>query len=197
MMEKKIFLEKTGLEAEEKRKEKRYHPTKEEVQLTIAIETELFGYNEMEKGDHPHIGEKKEIPCRCKLPGQKTGRVPGMMRAVTKNKKAIGADQELYVPVCGPAYLAYCLRGKDIYQDAKEDPEYVKELADFCCEASIRLGDYYMEAGADGIMVMDPVVLNFSEDEFESLFEDAFCALSDYLKMKEKGVPVFSDEVFS
>ena len=62
-----------------------------------------------------------------------------MVLDVTRRiKKAVGDRTALYGLFCGPYTLASHLRGTNFFRDARQHPEYVKELMAYTTELHLR-----------------------------------------------------------
>lgn len=125
---------------------------------------------------HP-LEESDEVPCKCKVPNKNSGRIPMVLKAFDQVKKEIGDTTALYGLICGPFTLASHLRGNNIFMDMFDDEEYVEELLDYCVEVAKTMAKIYIEAGADVIAVVDPLVSQISPDHFEQFLHVPFTEL--------------------
>jgi len=130
----------------------------------LQVEAEILGCNLLWAKDnppsvksHPLEGEKT-IPCVCQIPTAESGRIPMILDAMKRTKEAVGEDIALYGLICGPFTLASHLRGSNIFMDMMKDPEYVRELVEFCGQVAMKMAELYIEAGMDVIAVVDPLV---------------------------------------
>ena len=168
-----------------------YGPDGMPIMFDLQLEAEILGCDLMWAKDnppsvasHPYEGDNKGIPCRCKLPTPESGRIPVMLEAMTKLKASVGDDIALYGLICGPFTLASHLRGSEIFLDMLMDEQYVRDLVSYCAEASIRMCDYYINAGMDVIAVVDPLVSQIAPESFDAMLADSFKAVFDYIRSR-------------
>lgn len=168
-----------------------YNPDGLPVIFDLQVEAEILGCKLMWADDcppsvanHPLAGDELEIPCSCKLPTEKSGRIPLIVKAMRRLKTDIGDKTALYGLICGPFTLASHLRGSDIFMDMVEEEDYVRELLAFCTDAAMRMADFYTAAGMDVIAVVDPLVSQISPDHFDKFLSEPFTALFDYIRSK-------------
>lgn len=169
-----------------------YSPDGLPVVFDLQIEAEILGCKLLWANDsppsvasHPFEGEELEIPCVCKLPTEKSGRIPVILDAMRRLKTDIGDKTALYGLICGPFSLASHLRGSDIFMDMVEEKEYVRDLLSFCTDVAIRMSDFYMKAGIDVIAIVDPLVSQISPSHFNEFLSEPFTALFDYIRSKD------------
>ncbi len=168
-----------------------YTPDGIPVVFDLQIEAEILGCKLLwakdsppSVADHPFEGEKLELPCVCKLPSEKSGRIPVVLDAMRRLKADIGEQTALYGLICGPFTLASHLRGSDIFMDMIEEEDYVRELLSFCTDTAIRMTNMYTDAGMDVIAVVDPLISQISPSHFEEYLSEPFTALFDYIRSK-------------
>ncbi len=169
---------------------KLYKPDGMPVVFDLQIEAEILGCelkwaqdNPPSVKSHPCAGEKY-IPCMCKMPDETSGRIPLVVDVTRRLKKEIGAETALFGLVCGPFTLASHLRGSDIFMDMVTDPKYVTALVEYCGQVAIKMSEIYLEAGADIIAVVDPLVSQISPKHFTSILSGTFTAVFDYIRGK-------------
>ncbi|MDD2216302.1 MAG: uroporphyrinogen decarboxylase family protein [Eubacteriales bacterium] len=167
-----------------------YMPDGMPILFDLQVEAEILGCellwaqeNPPSVRSHP-LAEEKSIPCRCSIPTKESGRIPIILDAMRRTKKAIGDQTALYGLICGPFTLASHLRGTNIFMDMVQDAQYVKELVEFCSEVCIKISEYYIEAGMDVIAVVDPLVSQVSPKHIEAMLSDGFSAVFDYIRSK-------------
>lgn len=168
---------------------KLYVPDGLPVVFDLQIEAEILGCdlvwaenNPPSVKSHPLEGEKKGIPCNCKIPTAESGRLPVILSAMRRIKAEIGDEVALYGLICGPLTLASHLRGNDIFTDMMKDPDYVKELMNFCSEVCIQMSKLYIEAGMDVIAVVDPLISQVSPSFIEQTLLDSTKAIFEYIR---------------
>lgn len=170
---------------------KLYSPDGMPIMFDLQLEAEILGCdlkwaqdNPPSVASHPLEGNNKGIPCKCKIPTKESGRIPIMLDAMTKLKASVGEDIALYGLICGPFTLASHLRGTEIFMDMILDENYVRELVQYCAEVSMKMVDFYIEAGMDIIAVVDPLVSQISPDHFDAMLAESFTAVFDYIRSK-------------
>ena len=168
---------------------KLYIPDGLPVLFDLQVEAEILGCNLLWAKNnppsvktHPLEGEKKSIPCNCKIPTAESGRLPMILSAMKKIKAEIGDEVALYGLICGPFTLASHLRGSDIFEDMVYEPAYVKDLVNFCSQVAIQMSRMYIEAGMDIIAVVDPLVSQISPQHIEEMLSEGFKAVFDYIR---------------
>jgi len=169
---------------------KLYTPDGMPVLFDLQVEAEFLGCglkwsnnNPPSISSHP-LADEKKLPCECLIPTEESGRLPMILDVMRRLKKEIGNDTALYGLICGPFTLASHLRGSDIFMDMIEDPDYVRELVEFCGKVSIAMAEMYISAGMDVIAVVDPVISQISAASFEETLSDTFKAVFDFIRAK-------------
>lgn len=167
-----------------------YKPDGMPVVFDLQLEAEILGcellwadHNPPSVSGHP-FEKEKGIPCRCKFPTEESGRLPVVLQATRRLKQAVGNETALYGLVCGPLTLASHLRGSKLFIDMRKDPEYVTQLISYCAEYAMKMVDLYLDAGADVIAVVDPLVSQISPKMIDNLFHEPFKAIFDYIRIK-------------
>ncbi len=170
---------------------KLYTPDGMPIVFDLQIEAEILGCELLWAQDnppsvmsHPLMGSEKKIPCKCQIPSKESGRIPMILDVMRRVKAEIGDQTALYGLICGPFTLASHLRGSEIFMDMIMDPQYVKDLVDFCAEVCFAMTDYFVEAGMDVIAVVDPLVSQVSPAHFTEMLSDGFTATYDYIRTK-------------
>lgn len=169
---------------------KLYKPDGMPIIFDLQIEAEILGCELLWAEDAPpsvytHIlKDAKEIPCKCKIPKAGEGRIPMVLDVMKRVKAEIGDETALYGLICGPFTLASHLRGNAIFKDIIKDPKYVKELVEFCAEVSIKMSEYYIDAGMDIIAVVDPLVSQLAAKHVHNILADGFRSVFDYIRSK-------------
>jgi uroporphyrinogen decarboxylase len=160
------------------------------VIFDLQVEAEILGCglkwavnNPPFVSSHP-LADDKKLPCECLIPTEESGRLPMILDVMRRLKKEIGGGTGLYGLICGPFTLASHLRGSDIFMDMIEDPNYVRELVEFCGKVNIAMAEMYIDAGMDVIAVVDPVISQISAAHFEEMLSDTFKAAFDFIRAK-------------
>jgi len=167
---------------------KLYSPDGMPIIFDLQVEAEILGCDLLWARDnppsvktHPFEGEKT-IPCSCQIPTEESGRLPMILDAMRRTKEAVGEDIALYGLICGPFTLASHLRGSNIFMDMVKDPDYVKELVEFCGEVACKMADMYIKAGMDVIAVVDPLVSQISPKHIEKMLSESFTGVFDLIR---------------
>lgn len=167
-----------------------YQPYGQPVMFDLQLEAEVLGCELMWPKDcppsvktHP-LADTMTVPCRCTLPKQTDGRLGMALNVTRRLKEAVGDETALFGLVCGPFTLAIHLRGNELFMDMFDDEDYVKELLDFCAECARRVGEYYHQAGADIVAVVDPLVSQISRDHFEEFLSKPYTEIFDFFRDK-------------
>lgn len=167
---------------------KLYVPDGLPIIFDLQVEAEILGCELMWAKNNPPsvkthpLADEKTIPCACKIPTEESGRMPVILSAMRRIKAEIGDDVALYGLICGPFTLASHLRGTNIFMDMISDPAYVKDLIGYCSEVAIAMSRMYIEAGMDVIAVVDPLVSQISPKHIDSLLNEGFSAVFDYIR---------------
>lgn len=176
---------------------KLYQPDGMPVIFDLQVEAEILGCELVWSDDCPpsvktHPCEEEAIiPCKCKLPTKESGRIPLILDVMNRMKESVGDTTALYGLICGPFTLASHLRGNNLFMDMILDENYVKQLMEYCTEVSLKMIDFYTEAGMDIIAVVDPLVSQISPEHFTSLCHDSFSTIFDYIKVKNTNSSFF------
>jgi uroporphyrinogen decarboxylase len=155
-----------------------YDPDGQPVMFDLQIEAEILGCELVwTKSGPPMVAShpfetRKEIPAS--LPEKTDGRLPMILDVMGKMKKERGDRTALYGLITGPLTLASHLRGTEIFMDTFDNPDYLKELLDYCKDTAVRMANLYFEAGMDVIAVVDPVVSQVSPRHFKQFLSVPF-----------------------
>ena len=168
-----------------------YMPDGLPILFDLQVEAEILGCELLWAKDNPPsvkshpYEEGKSLPCVCKLPDENSGRMPMILDATRRVKEAIGDETALYGLICGPFTLASHLRGTNIFMDMMMEPEYTKDLLDFCGQVAIRMAGMYIDAGCDVIAVVDPLISQVSPKHIKKVMLDTFRGVFDYIRSRD------------
>ncbi|MFR5646696.1 MAG: uroporphyrinogen decarboxylase family protein [Bilophila wadsworthia] len=142
--------------------EKMYAPDGLILLFDLQLEAEILGCTiKWEKNGPPSV-RSHPLESTFEIPDIKitrdSGRIPLVLDVTRRIKKAVGDRTALYGLFCGPYTLASHLRGTNFFRDARQHPEYVKELMAYTTELGLQMADFYLEEGVDVIVPVDPVV---------------------------------------
>ena len=169
---------------------KLYTPDGMPVIFDLQVEAEILGCDLKWAADNPPcvsshpLANEMKLPCECLIPTETSGRLPIILDVMKRLKKEIGDKTGLYGLICGPFTLASHLRGSDIFMDMLDEPNYVRELVEFCGKVNIAMAEMYINAGMDVIAVVDPVISQISAEHFEEMLSDTFKAVFDYIRAR-------------
>lgn len=86
------------------------------------------------------------------------GRIPQVLSIISKMRRALGSDVAVIAIGALPFRVATCFRGLDqSYRDMYRNPDLIKEVAEFCLEPCLEYAVATVEAGADMLMIPDPI----------------------------------------
>jgi len=149
---------------------KLYKPDGISVMFDLQIEAEILGCELMWADDNPPavcthpLNEGKKI-ADLKIPGPGDGRIKAVINVIQKIKKS-NPEVAIYGLITGPFTLALHLAGTELFMKMFDDPGFVHDLMKFCRDVSMAISDYYVEAGADIIAVVDPMTSQIGPDDF-------------------------------
>ncbi len=167
-----------------------YMPDGQPVAFDLQLEAEILGCDLIWADNNPPsvcshpLAQTDEIPT--KIPEKTEGRLPVVLNATRRLQESVGDTTAIFGLFCGPLTLASHLRGTKLYVNMKKKPEYVKALMDYVTEISLRMVDYYVEAGADVICPVDPVISQISPLHFEEHMLEPYTRLFNYIREKGK-----------
>ncbi len=167
-----------------------YKPDGQPIVFDLQLEAEILGCDLLWAEDGPPsvashpLEETASIPCDCVIPTEKDGRMPLILSATRRVKEKVGENTAIYGVICGPFTLASHLRGNNIFMDMYDDADYVKELLEFCTKVAKKMSDLFIDAGADVVAVVDPLVSQISSDHFQEFLSEPFTDLFKYINEK-------------
>jgi len=166
-----------------------YKPDGQPIMFDLQIEAEILGCELMWAQNtppsvkaHPLEG-KADVPSY--MPKPEDGRLPLALNTLKRLKNSeIGQNTALYGLVCGPFTLASHLRGNDIFMDMIDQPDYVKKLLAYTAEVAKAVAGYYIEAGADVVAIVDPLVSQISPMHFAEFLNEGFTDVFAFIKQR-------------
>jgi len=169
--------------------DKLYMPDGMPIMFDLQIEAEILGckllwseHNPPSVRKHPYGKDGSGMPDESMIPQITDGRIPMVLDVMRRTKEAIGHKTALYGLICGPLTLASHLRGSSLFTDMFMEPQYVMDLLKFCTKVSLRMAEYYIEAGMDVIAVVDPLVSQVSPERFDQDQGLYFKEIFDYIR---------------
>ncbi|MEX1118032.1 MAG: uroporphyrinogen decarboxylase family protein [Terrimicrobiaceae bacterium] len=152
---------------------RRYRPDGIPVVFDLQLEAEVLGCDLVwaeqtppSVASHP-LGDDYDL---ASLPGfsVEKGRIPVVMEAVRRCRDA-SPDVALYGLLTGPLTLALHLRGDEVLLDMFDEEDGVFTLLAHCTEIAIAMSKAYLDAGADVIAVVDPMISQIGVSHFSGV----------------------------
>ncbi len=169
---------------------KLYMPDGIPVLFDLQIEAEILGCELLWAKDNPPsvishpLENEATIPCECRIPGPEDGRIGMALDATRRIKASVGDDVAIYGLICGPFTLASHLRGTNIFMDMMKNKDDAKALIAYCGQVAIKMAEMYIEAGADVIAVVDPLISQVSPKMIKKLMSETFTSVFDFIRAK-------------
>ena len=167
----------------------RYQPDGLPVVFDLQLEAEILGCElawaretPPSVASHP-LGDDYDLD-RLPTFSPEKGRMPLVLDAVRRSKEAIGDEVALYGLLTGPLTLALHLRGDDVLLDMFDEEEAVPRLLDYCADIAIQMTDAFIEAGADVIAVVDPMISQIGPNHFSEWIAPALNKVFDHIRKK-------------
>lgn len=165
-----------------------YHPDGMPVMFDLQIEAEILGceliWSETAPptvSSHPLEGAD-EVPSR--IPEPTDGRLGMHLSAMRRLAGEIGERVAVFGLLCGPFTLASHLRGTDLFMDMFDDAERVKSLLAYTTRVASAVAGHYLDAGADVVAAVDPLVSQISPDHFEEFLAEPYAEFFDYVRSR-------------
>ena len=147
-----------------------YQPDGIPIVFDLQIEAELMGCELKWAEENPPAVVSHPLANGIaiedlSIPGPNQGRIKISLDAARKIRKQY-PDIALYGLITGPFTLALHLLGTDLFMKMFDNPEYVCKLMEFCCDTSLAMSSYYIDAGCDIIAIVDPMTSQIGPDQF-------------------------------
>ena len=167
-----------------------YQPDGLLLLFDLQLEAEILGCQiKWEKNGPPSV-RSHPLENTLEIPKTKitkdSGRIPMVIDVAKRIKKELGNEVALYGLFCGPYTLASHLRGTNFFRDARQRPDYVKELMAYCAELGTQMADIYMDEDVDVIVPTDPVVSQISPKHFQEFVFDPYKKIFDHIRARKK-----------
>ena len=161
----------------------------------LQIEAEALGCSlKWSKNNPPavsdHVLDKKTLSELPELT-KDMGRIEDALKATTKLKEEIGDKVAIYGLICGPFTLALHLAGAKFLTDMIEEPQMAKDVLTFCAEVSRKMSQWYIEAGADVVALVDPMTSQISPRHFKKYVADTVAPAIEQVKKMGRLVTLF------
>lgn len=152
--------------------EKMYVPDGPILLSDLQLETEILGCAIKWEKNGPSSVRSHPLKLTFEIPDIKTtkdsGWIPLVLDIAWRIKKAVSDRVALYGLFCGSRTLASHLRRTDFSRNARQHPEYIKELTAHTMELGLQMADFYLEEGADVIVPVNPAVSQISPIHFKN-----------------------------
>ncbi|MDO4560450.1 MAG: uroporphyrinogen decarboxylase family protein [bacterium] len=149
----------------------RYHADGVCSVFDLQIEAEALGCELKWSRNNPpavatHVLDKKML---SELPDfvPDLGRIKDALAVTKALRDDIGKEVAIFGLICGPFTLALHLAGAKFLTDMIEEPEKASEVLTFCAEIARKMSEWYVEAGADVIALVDPMTSQISPRHFK------------------------------
>lgn len=165
-----------------------YQPDGLPVCFDLQLEAEILGCR-LQWADnappavcsHPHK-DSDTLPDH--IPQQQEGRLSIVFETLRRLKASVGEEIALYGLFCGPLTLASHLRGSGLFMDFIRKQAYAQSLVDWCTDVAIAMADYYLDAGADVVASVDPLISQISPRHFEQFCMKPYTRLFDHIRAR-------------
>ena len=179
--------------------------------MDLSVEAEAFGaevcfYENEVPAVTGQLVSGEEEAAALETPGVDAGRIPLCLAAVRMAKEKI-ADRPVLAGMIGPYSLAGRLMDvTEIMFACYDEPELVHTVLDKATQFLIAYGAALRDAGADGIMMAEPLAGVLSPDMMEEFSQPYVKRIIDVLQTEDFGiiyhncgnaVPYMLDEIFA
>lgn len=162
-----------------------YTPAGQPVMFDLQIEAEILGCELKWAEKNPPSVITHPWDAITEIPDLKfskdLGRIPLLMDVTSNLKEMVGNHTLIFGLFTGPFTLASHLRGTKLYIDMLKNSTFAAQMIQKCCEISYKMIDYYKEAGADVIALVDPVVSQISPRMFKKFLLEPFSQIFAYI----------------
>lgn len=170
---------------------KRYAPDGLPITFDLQIEAETLGceLNWAEQNPPAVVGHPLASGVALadlNVPGPDAGRIPLVVEATRRAAEAFGDEIGLYGLITGPFTLALHLQGTEIFMHMFDEPERVKELMAFARDVAVAMADYYLDAGADIVAVVDPMTSQIGPDQFTEFVTPYVAPVFEHIRGRGK-----------
>ncbi len=167
----------------------RYQPDGLSVVFDLQLEAEVLGCELMWAQETPPSVATHPLNDDYNLAGLPpfsvaAGRLPIVWDAVRRTKAAIGESVALYGLLTGPLTLALHLRGDEVLLDMFDEADAVPELLAYGASIACQMVDAYLEAGADVIAVVDPMISQIGPHHFNQFVAPVLDQIFDHIRAR-------------
>lgn len=161
----------------------------------LQMEAEIFGCELRWAKNNPpavatHVLDSQTLGDLPVLT-RESGRLPVAFEATTRLAETIGDRLAIFGLVCGPFTLAMHLAGTEFIMYVIKQPDKAKEILQFCCDTVTKISEWYLEARADVIAVVDPMTSQISPKHFRQFVAPYVIPTIEAIKKKNGLVTLF------
>ncbi len=167
----------------------RYEPDGIPIMFDLQVEAEILGCGLQWSDDNPPsvishpLMEGKTVDDLPEFSPDKA-RLPVALEA-TRELRQKYPDIALYGLVTGPFTLALHLMGTEIFTTMMMDPDTIQSLLAYTRDIVKKTADYYIEAGADVIAVVDPMTSQIDPGSFETFVTPPATEIFDHIRKQD------------
>ncbi len=170
----------------------RYQPDALPVCYDLQLEAELLGCDLEWRHSRPPRVSKHILVAdgrlgRLEFPHPEQGRLQEILKA-TQHLHREFPETAWGAVVTGPFTLALHLTGVELFMQMFNTPALVQDAIDFCSRMSQKLAHFYLEAGADFILLADPMASQTSPQQFQRFIQPALGPVIDAVHGKQAPV---------
>ena len=164
-----------------------YKPDGLPIVFDLQLEAEILGCELKWSDDTPpsvktHPLESGKSLADLPVFSVEEGRFPAVLEALRILKKDIGDDTALYGLICGPFTLALHLLGNGIFMQMFDHPDYVNAVISYCSNVGKKTAKAYLDAGADVVAVVDPMVSQIRPKHFSEFISAPLNNLFEFIR---------------
>lgn len=172
-----------------------YRPDGLPVMFDLQLEAEILGCRLHWAADVPPsvVDHPLESAPLSSLPpfDPTSGRLSMAFSALRTLRERFGDELAWYALVCGPFTLANHLRGHSLFFDMCDEPTRVDDVLAVCRDVAIQTASAWIEAGADVVAVVDPMVSQISTEDFERYVVAPLNSVFDAIRAHQRPVSLF------
>lgn len=165
-----------------------YRPDGIPIAFDLQLEAEILGCRLQWADENPpavisHPLAEGLTLADLKLPSAQDGRLPVVLETAKRLRRDF-PDLALYGLITGPFTLALHLLGTEIFMKMMLEPEFVVELFSFTRDVGLRMADFYIDAGADVIALVDPMTSQIGTEQFRQFVTAPAVEIFDHVRSR-------------
>mgnify|MGYP005847203169 CR=1 FL=1 len=165
-----------------------YHPDGIPIVFDLQLEAEILGCRLEWADENPpavvsHPLADGAVIGDFQLPNPSDGRLPAVLEAARRLRRDF-PDLALYGLITGPFTLALHLLGTEIFMKMMLEPDSVHELFAFTRAVGMRMADFYLDAGADVIALVDPMTSQIGPEQFRQFVTAPATEIFDHVRSR-------------